>query len=107
MGSLRWGELAGLQRRDVSLTHGVVKVRRAAVELPTGELRIRPPKSDAGIRDIHLPELVIEDVRLHFEIYVKAGAASHVFTGAKGALLRRSNFQRAWWKAVTAAASGT
>ncbi|TDO67676.1 site-specific recombinase XerC [Kribbella sp. VKM Ac-2571] len=103
MGSLRWGELAGLQRRDVSLSRGVVKVRRAAVELPTGELRIGPPKSDAGVRDIHLPELVIEDLRLHFEIYVKPGAESHVFTGPKGALLRRSNFQRAWSKAVTAA----
>ncbi|MET9275596.1 tyrosine-type recombinase/integrase [Kribbella sp. NPDC003557] len=103
MGSLRWGELAGLQRRDVSLSRGVVKVRRAAVELPTGELRIGPPKSDAGVRDIHLPELVTEDLRLHFEIYVKPGAESHVFTGAKGALLRRSNFQRAWRKALKAA----
>lgn len=103
MGSLRWGELAGLQRRDLSQTRGVVKVRRAAVELPTGELRIGPPKSDAGVRDIHLPELVIEDLRLHFEIYVKPGAESHVFTGPKGALLRRSNFQRAWRTALKAA----
>ncbi|WP_344194179.1 tyrosine-type recombinase/integrase [Kribbella karoonensis] len=44
-----------------------------------------------------------EDLRLHFEIYVKPGAESHVFTGAKGALLRRSNFQRAWRKALKAA----
>jgi integrase len=73
------------------------------VELPTGELRIGPPKTDAGIRDIHLPELIIEDLQLHFTIYVKSDPESHVFTGAKGALLRRSNFQRAWRKALTAA----
>ncbi|MFC9694675.1 tyrosine-type recombinase/integrase [Kribbella sp. NPDC056951] len=100
MGSMRFGELAGLQRRDVSLSRGVVKVRQAALELPTGALRIGPPKSDAGMREIYLPDLVAGDLHVHFELYVKPDADAYVFTGAKGALLRRSNFQRSWRKAI-------
>jgi integrase len=52
MGSMRWGELAGLQRRHVDLVNGVVKIRQAVVELPTGELRISPPETNAGRRTV-------------------------------------------------------
>jgi integrase len=103
MGSLRWGELAGLQRRHVDLVNGVLKIRQAAVELPTGELRISPPKTVAGRRTVYLPEVVMHDLRLHFDLYVKPEPEAFVFTGAKGAQLRRSTFQRHWRRGLAAA----
>ncbi|GAA1566838.1 site-specific integrase [Kribbella sancticallisti] len=102
-GSLRWGELAGLQRRHVDLVNGVVRIRQAVVELPTGELRTSSPKSAAGRRTIYLDEFVMDDIRTHFEIYVESKSDAFVFTGAKGAQLRRSTFQRHWRRGLKAA----
>ncbi|MFI6682010.1 tyrosine-type recombinase/integrase [Kribbella sp. NPDC050470] len=103
LGSLRWGELAALQRRHVDLVSGVVRIRQAAVELPTGELQISPPKTAAGRRTVYLPEIVMQDLRVHFDIYVKRTPEAFVFTGAKGAQLRRSTFQRNWRKGLKGA----
>jgi integrase len=93
MGSMRWGELAGLQRRHVVLVNGVIKFRQGVVELSSGELRISPPKTNAGRRTVYLPEVVLQDLRIHFAIFVKSEPDAFVFTGAKGAQLRRSTFQ--------------
>ncbi|WP_328524555.1 tyrosine-type recombinase/integrase [Kribbella sp. NBC_00359] len=103
LGSLRWGELAALQRRHVDLVDGVLRIRQAAVELPTGELQISPPKTAAGRRTVYLPEIVMQDLRVHFDIYVKRLPEAFVFTGAKGAQLRRSTFQRNWSKGLKGA----
>ncbi|WP_206686273.1 tyrosine-type recombinase/integrase [Kribbella qitaiheensis] len=105
-GSLRWGELAGLQRKHVDLVNGVVRVRQSVVELPTGELRISPPKSDAGRRTIYLDEFVMDDIRTHFDVYVESKSDGFVFTGAKRAQLRRSTFQRHWRRGLEAARAG-
>jgi integrase len=78
-------------------------VRQGLVELPTGELRLSPPKTAAGRRTVYVPEVVLPDLRLHFEIFVKADPNAFVFTGAKGAKLRRANFQKHWCKATTVA----
>jgi integrase len=78
---MRWGELAGLQRRHVGLVSGVIKIRQVVVELPSGELRISPPKTNAGRRTVYLPEVVLHDLRIHFE----SERDAFVFTGAKGA----------------------
>jgi integrase len=39
-------------------------------------------------------------LQFHLEVYVKPGADAFVFTGPKGAMLRRSNFQRTWRKGL-------
>ncbi|HEY0689218.1 MAG TPA: hypothetical protein VGD71_09260 [Kribbella sp.] len=54
------GEVAGLQRRHVVLVNGVIKFRQVVVELSSGELRISPPKTNAGRRTVYLPEVVLQ-----------------------------------------------
>jgi hypothetical protein len=49
--ALRYGELARLRRRDIDLTNGVPKVRRAVTFTP-GTPAVGPPKTDAGVRDV-------------------------------------------------------
>jgi integrase len=48
-GSLRWGELAALRRKDIDTMARIVRVERSLTELPGGYL-FGPPKSEAGLR---------------------------------------------------------
>jgi len=93
--SLRYGELAGLRRADVDLKAATVRVRVTLVELSTGALVFGPPKSQAGVRVVSMPLEIVPAVRAHVSRFVGASGDSMLFTGAKGAPLRRSNFQRA------------
>lgn len=74
------------------------------VELTRGPLVTGPPKSAAGRRDVTIPVFLLPDVAAHLDTFTAAGPQALVFTGPKGAQLRRSNFTGAWNKATTAAA---
>jgi integrase len=95
---LRWGELIGLQRADVDLDARVVHVERQLVEVD-GQLVAGPPKTAAGIRTVAVPPALVPELRAHLEQFVGAEPASLVFVGAKGAPLRRTNFQAKWVEA--------
>jgi hypothetical protein len=75
---------------------GVVHIRVALVESVDGSLEAGPPKSAAGRRVVSLLSMVLPDVREHLDKSVCDDPAALVFTGPKGALLRRSNFQQHW-----------
>ncbi|ORT47457.1 site-specific integrase [Frankia sp. KB5] len=102
--SLRWGEVTALQRRDVDIENGTVRVRHAMVELRGQGVVLGPPKSRAGVRTVSLPAALLPDVKAHLEEYVGDDPASFVFTGPKGAVLRRGNFRSLvkWADLVTA-----
>jgi integrase len=61
---LRRGELLALNWGNVDLETGVIRVRMSLEETRAG-LRVKPPKSRAGIRDVTLPAVVIEVLRNH------------------------------------------
>jgi integrase len=69
---LRAGEMWGLQRRDVDLLHGIVKVRRAWKEV-NGKHRattaprtfLGPLKTRAARRDIHMPGFIAQMMQAH------------------------------------------
>jgi integrase len=101
--SLRWGELAALARYCVDAESGIISVRASMVELARGPLVTGPPKSAAGKRDVTIPAFLLPDVMAHLEDFTAANPRALVFTGPKGAQLRRSNFTRAWSRATAAA----
>jgi integrase len=101
--SLRWGEPAALARYCVDTDAGIISVRAAVVELSRGPLVTGPPKSVAGKRDLMIPAFLLPDVIAHLDAFTPADPGALVFTGPKGAQLRRSNFSRAWNKATTVA----
>jgi integrase len=101
--SLRWGELAALQRYRLDPVTRVVAVRASVVELAKGPLFTGPPKSDAGKRDLSIPAFLVPDVTEHLERFTASDPRALVFVGPKGAPLRRSNFTRQWTKATAAA----
>lgn len=105
--SLRWGELAALTRNAIDVETGTLTVRAGVVELKNGALVTGPPKSEASNRVLTVPDFLVADVAEHLATFTGPGPGALVFTGPKGAQLRRSNFSRQWTAATaTAGLSG-
>jgi integrase len=101
--SLRYGEVTALQRRDLDLEERTVRVRRAFVRRPSGELVEDPPKSRAGVRSVAIPASLVPELRRHLEEFVPDEPDALVFTGPKGGLLKRNNLNGlSGWKAAVA-----
>jgi integrase len=100
--SLRFGEVIALERRDIDLMAGTVRVRRTFVEVRGEGLHPGPPKSAAGRRTVSIPRSVIEAMREHLAEYVEDDPSALVFTGPRGGVLRRGNFRKltSWTKTV-------
>jgi integrase len=103
--SLRYGELAALRRADFGHGLSTVTVRATLTTLNDGSVMFGPPKTAAGRCTVTVPEAVREDVGLHLRDYVADDHDALVFTGARGAVLRRSGFQTQsrWAEAVARA----
>jgi integrase len=96
-GSLRWGELAALRRRDIDLRAHTIRVERSLTELPGGGYLYGPPKSEAGRRRVVFPAHIAGDLKSHLADFVASDAAALVFTSPTGAPLRHGNFRRRAW----------
>jgi integrase len=93
---MRWGELAGLARTNTHLDDGLIHIHpdHGALHEVRGRLYLGPPKSAAAVRDIHLPPFLIDllhEVLDHHDHDI-------VFSGPRGAYLRRSNMSRRVWR---------
>lgn len=100
--ALRSAELGGLRRRDVDLDAGVLTVARTYVEPARGQAYFGPPKSDAGVRRVVIPAVIVEVLREHLDRYSQPGPDGLVFVSEKGEPFSRHN--RKWWRAGVAAA---
>ncbi len=87
-GGLRRGEVLALRRCDVDELRSVVRVERGQVELSDGTLVFGPPKTDAGVRNVHLPEPAVSDLTSHLASYVGPEPDALVFTGRGGVPMR-------------------
>jgi integrase len=103
-GSLRWGELAALRRKDIDLAAATVRVERQLTELPGGGYRYGPPKSDASQRTMPVPDLIIPSIRMHLDTFTGQDDDSAVFTSPTGLPLRHGNFRRRVWLSALKAA---
>jgi len=104
---LRWGELAGLRRRNVDLDTCTVRVESIVVELGSGRLlEDQDPKSDAGRRTVTFPAQLKPLMEAHMAAFVDARPAAYVFTSPMGKVLRRANFRETWVTALKAAGLG-
>jgi integrase len=101
--TLRWGEAAGLRRRDFDLLHGTVTIDEQLVQMDGGVLSLGKPKTAAGVRTIAIPPHLLPDVEAHLNAFVPSGPDAWVFLGPQGAMLRRSNFGTVLRRAKTKA----
>lgn len=96
---LRRGEVLGLQRRDIDLLHGSIRIERAVVRPMTGEIVVGPPKTLAGRRTIAVPENVLPALRLHLEKFVGPELDAWLFTSMGGGPMLPSTANRIWQRA--------
>ncbi|NEE01501.1 site-specific integrase [Phytoactinopolyspora halotolerans] len=99
---LRWGELIALRRSDVDLSAPSIRVPRKLAQLDSGQLVPGPTKSAAGFRTVALPPILVPEFERHLVTYVASSSEALLFTGEKGATLRRGNWHRSanWAAAV-------
>lgn len=98
---LRFGELIELRRKDIARSDKgtVLKIRRAAT-LVDNVLVVGLPKSDAGIRDVHVPPHVAGLLADHMQAWTGRGPESFIFTTTRGKRLSASAFTKTYKAAV-------
>ncbi|MEI2713401.1 MAG: site-specific integrase [Nocardioides sp.] len=88
---LRYGEIVELRRWDIDLDAGLIRVRRAVSRSRSEGVKAKGPKSEAGNRDMHIPAVVLEDLRKHLHGNV-TGREGLLFPGTNGGHLAPSTF---------------
>lgn len=100
--ALRSGELQEVRRSDIDLRRKVIKIRRGRTLVDDHDLAdfilppdsrwcdcrkgcvVGPPKTEAGARDVPIPEFLLPDIRAHLLEHTGPGADGLLFPGADG-----------------------
>ena len=98
-GGMRRGEILALRRRDIDPLRSSVRIERAQVELSDGTVLFTGPKTDAGVRTVHLPEIAMHAIEEHLSDHVVADPDALLLTGRGGVPLRPKTLGVAFAKA--------
>jgi integrase len=102
---MRLGEVLALRDQHIDLDKKVIHVREALEETKAHGVRIKPPKTKAGRRDITLPDIAVEALSEHrrqlLETRMKLGAGklpkdALLFSTLAGGPLRPGNVSSDW-----------
>lgn len=93
---LRRGEVLGLQRRDIDLLHGTVRIERAFVTPDGRRAVLGPPKTAAGIRTLAIPPNVLPAIEEHLQRFVGAAPGSWLFPADDGSAVSPRTLDRVW-----------
>lgn len=89
---LRRGECAALTWADIDFKNNTISVKRAVEYPPNGPLQIKPPKTEAGLRTVDVPQLLID--------YLKKENSSddclYILHGKDGHILSATGWKRLW-----------
>jgi integrase len=102
-GGLRFGECAGLQRRDLRLLERRVDVRRQVTEV-RGVLEVGPLKTTTSRRTVPIPSFLAEELASHLAAYTAPEPEAFVFTGPGGGPVRRATFRTRYFDPAIKAA---
>ena len=101
---LRFGELAELRRSDVDMKNGRLRIRRGVTYVAGVGRLVGAPKSDAGVRDVAVPPLLLPLVKAHLTEHAQFGRDGLLFPGAGGGYLAPSSL---YGKAPTRTRAGS
>jgi integrase len=101
-GALRYGEIAELRRKDIDAARTLVKVRRG-VTWTNGKASVGPPKTSAGIRDVHLPAFLAPALADHLARFAQPGPDGLLFPSATGQHIWAPTFAKPFREAREAA----
>jgi integrase len=89
----------GLQRGDIDLESGTVKIERAWKQTETGKLYIGEPKTEAGIRTLYMPPNALAALEEHLRNFVGPNKTAWLFPGDNGEPRNPKTFTALWNKA--------
>ena len=93
---LRFGELAGLQRRHVNPLKHQLTIEQQLSNAGS-EPALRPPKTVAGYRTVTMPDTVAALIDAHLDQFTGPSPEAFVFTTINGATLDHRNFRKRIW----------
>lgn len=98
--ALRFGESAGLERRDIDLDARLIHVRRNMVRTKSGK-KVHPPKSRAGRRKVTIPSHILAIISEHLDEFVAPEPTAKVFGSAHndGGVLAPSTLYKVFYPA--------
>jgi integrase len=95
-GGLRVGEAIGLRRRHVDLGAATVRVEEQVVTIGQGTRLVTDPKSEAGVRTVALPRVVVGALSEHLTTAVGPEPDALLFPAERGGLLPVTTLYKAW-----------
>jgi integrase len=102
---MRLGEILALRWARVDLNRKIIEVRESLEETKAYGRRTKAPKTRAGVRDITLPDILVEALRefrtAQLELRVKLGAGrlpddALLFSGIDGSMVDPKYHSRMW-----------
>jgi hypothetical protein len=84
LAGLRTGEMLGLSRRDVDGLRRTVTVSRQVQEVAGRRILVEAAKTEAGVRTIALPSMLVDELVSHMARYSQPGPAGALFTDPGG-----------------------
>jgi integrase len=101
--ALRVGELRALRQVNLDVLHRSVLVVEQYQQLGDGTLVLGPPKTDAGVRSVAIPAVLVPDLDAHLATWAVPGPQHLVFPGETGRPFRTATLHAAWHRALRAA----
>lgn len=95
---IRSGELRELRRRDVHLEDEQIRIERSVAHVD-GEFLVGDPKSEAGVRDAQLPDVLIPHVEAHLQRFVDEDPDALLFPARHGGHMAESSLYRVFYPA--------
>lgn len=96
---LRQGECFGLDTEHVDFRRRTVRVEQQLVTIGGHEPYLGPPKTEASVRMVPLPEVVLAELSAHLATY-EPGQWGLMFTTPRGGPIWRATWRPTWAKAV-------
>ena len=87
-----WGELIGLQRKNLDVVNRRVRVVDQLVRTQDGKFHRKAPKTSAGVRSITISRMTAEVMTSHLERFAGTGPDGLVFPNTAGNPLAESSF---------------
>ena len=97
---LRQGECFGLDLEHVDFLRRQIRVDQQLVTIAGQSPRLGPPKTDASVRTVPMPQVVVDALAAHLAAYPTTGPWQLLFTTATGAPIWRSTWSQSWTIAV-------
>lgn len=100
LAGLRRGEMLALTFGDINLEKGYISVDKV-IEMKNGVPSIRyGAKSDAGVRKIDMPDILIDFIKVYLKKHPKKGNNDYIISNQSGEPLAHKDYSRKWNKYI-------